>query len=130
MNHTFNTTTKRDKDRAELDLLSPELSYSVNQTENLFNVQEVLLRNKTRRIGHMDYYLRDEPIPKKTMENPALVIIGCSRMNSIVRILEEITLIPGINNYSLYLSLGCVEKISVTVLSCYSDYLIENAFPS
>lgn len=128
-NNEFDSTTKGDKDRAELDLSSPTLSNSVNHTENLFNVQDVLRRNKTRRIGRMDFFLRDEPLPKKTMENPALVVIGCSRLNSIVRVLEEIAIIPGINDYSLYLSLGCIETITATVLSCFINHFLESPFP-
>ena len=75
----------------------------------------------------MDYFIRDTPLPAITMENPALVVIGCSRLDAILKTLQEVSNLPGIHQYSIYLSLGCLESINKTVyspISSYIDYFI------
>ena len=69
----------------------------------------------------MDYFIRDTPLSAITMENPALVVIGCSRLDAILKTLQEVSNLPGIHQYSIYLSLGCLESINKTVYSPISS---------
>ena len=119
--------SKEENDKEEF---KATISKEENATQSLpFDVNRVLQQNQKRQIGHMEYFTRDTPLPAVTMENPALVVIGCSRLDAILNTLGEVSSLPGIHQYSLYLSLGCLESINKTVYSSISssiDYFIIN----
>ena len=46
------------------------------------------------------------------MENPAIVIIACRRLEQVLNQISVLQSMPSFANYSLYVSLGCPEAIS------------------
>ena len=111
--------SKEENDKKRFNVI---ISKEENATQSLpFDVNRVLQHNQKRQIGHMEYFIRDTPLPATTMENPALVVIGCSRLDAILNTLGEVSNLPGIHQYSLYLSLGCLESINKTLYSSISS---------
>lgn len=79
----------------------------------------------------MDFFIHGTPLPSVSMDSPAIVILGCSRKEAILKTISLVSKLPGVDMYSLYLSLGCVERIwkSVPLSSssslAYGSYVIK-----
>ena len=53
-----------------------------------------------------------DPLPTASFSNPALVVVGCSRLDAILTCFNTIFQLQGIEKYSLYLSIGCPNVLS------------------
>ena len=60
--------------------------------------------------GHK-YYLPVVAADKRTMENPAIAVLGCRRMDMLLDIVSSLSSMASIQSYSVYVSLGCPEAI-------------------
>lgn len=74
----------------------------------------------------MDFFVSKTPLPPLTMESPAIVILACSRKDSIMNTIQNVTSLAGVEKYKLYLSLGCVERISKEVYLNVLHYPIDD----
>lgn len=63
----------------------------------------------------MEFFLSPNPLPDNTFSNPALVVLGCSRKDALLNCFRTIFSLSGIEQYALYLSMGCVDRLSVSV---------------
>lgn len=68
-----------------------------------------------RTLSNVEYYLSEEPLPTSTFSNPALVVLGCSRLDAIITCFNTILQLHGIEKYTLYLSMGCPNRLSEDV---------------
>ena len=100
---SFSANISRDSIASVLPSMTPLASTALPSTQM-----------KTRRIGVMDFVLSSEPVKQSVMESPAIVIIGCSRKDAILKSLKCVFDLQGSQDYDIYLSLGCKDRLSVT----------------
>lgn len=54
-------------------------------------------------------------LPSTYPDDRAIVVIGCSRVDQMRRSVLSVLALKGVKKYSLYLSLGCPEKVNAEV---------------
>ena len=73
------------------------------------------LFSKKRVLSNMEFFLSPNPLPDNTFSNPALVVLGCSRKDAILNCFRTLFSLSGVEQYRLYLSMGCIDRLSAAV---------------
>ena len=66
-----------------------------------------------RLLNNQQYFLSSFPFSIQSMQNPAIVLIACRRQEMIESLLSSLGKMSTIHDYSVYISFGCPESMSI-----------------
>lgn len=70
---------------------------------------------KLRIVGGIPFLVDDSSFEMHQLRNPAIAIIGCSRLDSIITSLSNLLKLKGVEAFTIYVSLGCPRSVSHSV---------------
>ena len=70
---------------------------------------------KFRMLGGIPFLVDETLLKVQPLSNPAVAILGCSRIQSIRDSLSSVLNLKGVEDFTIYVSLGCPDIVSRSV---------------